>query len=175
MRLCCNVFTSHDHDVGLARLHLGQNDCRRKNPGVLPFGVSACVAPLGRVPTTMQAITEQFVAALADLHRNRESGPLVDMFSEDATLSKVGMPHQDQGKQGAHDFWERYRDVFDAIDATFHRIAGDERVAFLEWTSEGTLKDGSDFSYQGVSVLEAEGDLIDSFRTYYDTAAFVGR
>ncbi len=123
----------------------------------------------------MQAITEQFVAALADLHRNHESGPLVDLFAENATLSKVGMPHQDHGKQGARDFWRRYRGVFDAIDATFQHVAGDDRVTFLEWTSEGTLKDGSDFHYQGVSVLEADGDLIDSFRTYYDTAAFIDR
>jgi ketosteroid isomerase-like protein len=123
----------------------------------------------------MQAITEQFVAALADLHRNREPGPLVDLFAEGATLSKVGMPHQDRGRQGARKFWQRYRDVFDAIDATFQRVANDDRVAFLEWTSEGTLKDGSDFRYQGVSVLEADGDLIDSFRTYYDTAAFIDR
>lgn len=121
----------------------------------------------------MQAITERFVAALTELHRKRESGPLVDLFAEDAKLSKVGMPHEDRGKDGAREFWERYRDVFDSIDATFSRIASDERVAFLEWTSQGTLKDGSDFRYQGVSVLEAEGDLIDAFRTYYDTAAFV--
>jgi ketosteroid isomerase-like protein len=123
----------------------------------------------------MQAMTEQFVAALADLHRNRESGPLVDLFAEDATLSKVGMPHQDEGKQGAREFWQRYRDVFGAIDATFQCVTSDDQVAFLEWTSEGTLRDGSDFRYQGVSVLEAEGDLIDAFRTYYDTAAFVGQ
>ena len=77
------------------------------------------------------------MAALADLHRDRESGPLVDLFAEDAELSEDG-------------------------------------IAFLEWTSHGTLRDGSDFSYQGVSVLEAESDLIDAFRTYYDTAAFVG-
>jgi ketosteroid isomerase-like protein len=85
------------------------------------------------------------------------------------------MPHQDEGKQGAREFWQRYRDVFGAIDATFQCVTSDDQVAFLEWTSEGTLRDGSDFRYQGVSVLEAEGDLIDAFRTYYDTAAFVGQ
>jgi ketosteroid isomerase-like protein len=122
----------------------------------------------------MQPITEQFMAALADLHRDREAGPLVELFAEDAALSKVGMPHSDHGKQGAREFWERYRDVFDAIQATFQRVVSEDRIAFLEWTSEGTLRDGSDFRYQGVSVLEAEGDLIGAFRTYYDTAAFVG-
>lgn len=122
----------------------------------------------------MQAITEQFIAALSDLHRNREVGPLVDLFAEDASLSKVGMPHRDHGKRGARKFWQRYRDVFDAIHASFHCTASSDDVAFLEWTSEGTLRDGKDFRYQGVSVLEAQGDLIDAFRTYYDTAAFLG-
>jgi ketosteroid isomerase-like protein len=121
----------------------------------------------------MQAITDRFTAALADLHRNRDAGPLVDLFSDDAKLSKVGMPHEERGKQGAREFWERYRDVFGDIDATFQSVASGDRVTFLEWISEGTLKDGSDFQYQGVSVLETDGDLIDAFRTYYDTAAFV--
>jgi ketosteroid isomerase-like protein len=123
----------------------------------------------------MASITEQFVSALADLHRNRDPEPLVELFAEDATLGKVGMPHQDQGKRGAREFWQRYREVFDAIDATFLRVASDDRVAFLEWASEGTLRGGSDFRYQGVSVLEADGDRIQSFRTYYDTAAFLGQ
>ncbi len=123
----------------------------------------------------MQPITEKFIAALAELHRNRETERLVDLFAENATLSKVGMPHQEQGKQGAREFWQRYRDVFDAIDANFLHVTSDDQVAFLEWTSEGTLREGSDFRYQGVSVLEADGDLIGSFRTYYDTAAFLGQ
>jgi|SRR5947209_751900 len=123
----------------------------------------------------MQAITEKFMTALADLHRDRESGPLIDLFAEDAELSKVGMPHAEHGKQGAREFWERYRDVFDDIEATFQRVVSEDRIAFLEWTSQGSLRDGTDFRYQGVSVLEAEGDLIDGFRTYYDTAAFVGQ
>jgi hypothetical protein len=37
--------------------------------------------------------------------------------------------------------------------------------------SRGTLTDGTKFSYDGVSVLEASGETVDKFRTYYDTAA----
>lgn len=92
-----------------------------------------------------------------------------------AVTSKVGMPHAEHEKQGAPKSWERYRDVFDDIGATFERVVSEDRIAFLEWTSQGRLRDGSDFRYQGVRVLEAGGDLIDAFRTYYDTAAFVGQ
>lgn len=119
----------------------------------------------------MQKLAQQFVAALDNLHRNREVEPIADLFTDDATLSKVGMPHQEHGKQGARAFWQQYRDVFGSIDASFRHTASGDGIAFLEWTSEGTLSDGTDFRYDGVSVLEAQGETIDAFRTCYDTAA----
>ncbi len=57
-------------------------------------------------------------------------------------------------------------DLFDQIDASFKHTVTDDGIACLEWTSNGTLADGSEFSYDGVSVLEASGDTIDAFRTY---------
>jgi len=118
-------------------------------------------------------MTQQFVAALEELHRHREVGALVALFGDDATLDKAGMPRGERGKEGARTFWEQYRDVFDVVDASFrHRVDGDE-IAFLEWISEGTLRDGTAFSYDGVSVLESHSDTINAFRTYYDTAAFL--
>ena len=118
-------------------------------------------------------MTQQFVAALDRLHHRHEVGPLVELFAEDATLGKVGMPHEERGKDGARVFWKQYRAVFGDIEASFrHRTGGDD-IAFLEWTSKGTLRDGSAFSYDGVSVLESHSDTINAFRTYYDTAAFL--
>ena len=122
---------------------------------------------------TMHDLAERFVNALDRLHRDRDVEPLVDLFDDDATLDKAGLPHGQHGKDGAQSFWQRYRDVFGDIDAEFrHRVTEDD-VAFLEWTSEGTLRDGAAFRYGGVSVLEAKGDKIITFRTYYDTAAFL--
>ena len=121
----------------------------------------------------MHDLTKQFVSALDDLHREKNVEPLVDLFSDDATLNKAGMPHGQHGKDGARAFWEQYREVFDEIDASFHHTVTEDGIAYLEWTSEGTLADGSSFSYDGVSVLESQGDTIDAFRTYYDTAAFL--
>ncbi len=121
----------------------------------------------------MKDMTQQFVAALDQLHHRRDVGALVELFAEDATLDKAGVPHGELGKEGARNFWEQYRAVFDDIEASFrHRIDGDE-IAFLEWTSKGTLRGGTPFSYAGVSVLESHGDSINAFRTYYDTAAFL--
>lgn len=73
----------------------------------------------------------------------------------------------------ARSFWEQYRRVFDQIDATFRHTATDDDLVYLEWTSKGTLRDGTDFRYDGVSVLESQDEKIGAFRTYYDTAAFL--
>lgn len=121
----------------------------------------------------MHDLTKRFLSALDQLHRDRDVEPIVDLFSDDATLNKAGMPHGQRGKDGARTFWKQYRDVFGDIDASFQHTVTDDGIAYLEWTSHGTLADGKDFSYDGVSVLEATGETLDAFRTYYDTAAFL--
>ena len=60
-----------------------------------------------------------------------------------------------------------------SCDADFRHTVTDDELAYLEWTSKGTLHDGTEFSYDGVSVLESRGGAITAFRTYYDTAAFL--
>jgi ketosteroid isomerase-like protein len=43
----------------------------------------------------------------------------------------------------------------------------------LEWISKGALSTSEDIRYQGVSILEMDGERIHRFRTYYDSAAFL--
>lgn len=121
----------------------------------------------------MHDLAQKFVNALDRLHRDRDVDPLVDLFGDDATLNKAGLPHGQRGKDGARAFWQQYRDVFGDIDAAFRHRVTDDDVTFLEWTSEGTLRDGTAFRYDGVSVLEAKDGSVTAFRTYYDTAAFL--
>jgi ketosteroid isomerase-like protein len=121
----------------------------------------------------MEELTSKFVDALAQLHDNGDSGPLAELFADDAILSKAGVPHAQHGRDGATAFWEDYRNVFDTIESTFENTVTEPETAFLEWKSTGTLRDGTDFSYDGVSVLEGDGEAITAFRTYYDTAAFL--
>lgn len=121
----------------------------------------------------MEELTDAFVDALAQLHDNGDAGPLAELFADGATLTKAGVSHEQHGRAGAHAFWEDYRNVFDTIESTFENIVTEPDTAFLEWKSTGTLRDGTDFSYDGVSVLEGDGEAITAFRTYYDTAAFL--
>jgi limonene-1,2-epoxide hydrolase len=123
----------------------------------------------------MHHVAETFIHALEELHRDKKAEALVGLFTEDATLQKVGMPHGERGPDGARTFWEQYRGVFDEIDADFRHVVTDDGITYLEWTSQGTLHGGEEFSYDGVSVLESDGERIAAFRTYYDTAAFLER
>lgn len=43
-------------------------------------------------------------------------------------------------------------------------------VAALEWTTEGT-NDGDTVTYEGVSILEIEGDKVSRFYAYFDPRA----
>lgn len=121
----------------------------------------------------MDELATKFIDALAELHDNRDVEPLLELFGDDVTLSKAGIPHDRHGKDGARSFWQDYRDVFDEIGSTFRCTAVGDDVAFLEWESQGTLRDGADFRYDGVSVIQGSGNAILEFRTYYDTAAFL--
>jgi hypothetical protein len=126
----------------------------------------------------MQDLTERFTQALEVLHTGRTGDALVELFREDATLSKLGDTHEARGPDGARDFWDRYRATFDDVEATFSHVVVGDGVAALEWTSTGTLPDGEAFSYAGVSVLDGSDDdtpLLTGFRTYYDSAAFLER
>lgn len=127
------------------------------------------------MPIVMREITERFVVALGELHRSGDAAQLAELFADDAPLSKVGMPSEQRGKDGARVFWQQYRETFDAVDVSYRNTVLGDGIAVLEWTSWGTLRNGTDFSYDGVSVLEASGADIEAFRTYYDTAAFLGR
>jgi ketosteroid isomerase-like protein len=130
--------------------------------------------PLNEEEELMENLTDKFIDALHRLHADREVEPLVALFAADATLSKLGHQHEEHGPEGARTFWEQYRAVFDDIEATFtHTIAGEDSVA-LEWTSTGSLRGGHPFSYDGISILQGDGEQLHGFRTYYDSAAFVG-
>lgn len=120
----------------------------------------------------MNELTERFIDALHRLHSDADVEPIAALFADDARLSKLGQQNEERGPDGARQFWQAYRDVFDDIEATFTHTVQDQGSTALEWTSTGTLRNGRAFSYEGISVVVGE-EAITHFRTYYDSAAFV--
>ena len=108
---------------------------------------------------------KNFINALKKLESDRDLETICGLFSENA---KVGNVVTDDKNLGAREFWKNYRDNFDTVDSTFHNEIITEATAALEWTTTGTSNGGSEFQYDGVSILEIEGDVITRFHAYFD-------
>ncbi len=111
---------------------------------------------------------QRFVDALARLEENGDLESLLELFSDDAQVSNVASHRTFHGKDGARDFWREYKGMLRQVKSTFRNMieAGD-RVA-LEWTSSGTAHNGAAVDYEGVSIIEWDGDRISRFYAYFD-------
>jgi ketosteroid isomerase-like protein len=108
---------------------------------------------------------QRFVDALARLEESGDVEPLLELFSDDAQVSNVASRRTFHGRDGARDFWREYKGM---LKSTFRNMieAGD-RVA-LEWESSGTAHNGAAVDYEGVSIIEWDGDRISRFYAYFD-------
>ena len=114
----------------------------------------------------------RFIEALGRLEAGRELEPIVRLFAPECEVGNVVSPEKFRGREGAREFWgAKYRDTFGEVRSTFRNVfaAGDR--AALEWTTEGTA---TPVRYDGVSILEIDGEQITRFRAYFD-AGQLGR
>ncbi len=119
-----------------------------------------------------EQVAENFVQALRSLEESRDLEQIVALHAEEAEVGNIVAPEKFHGTQGAREFWTKYRDTFGEVRSTFrNRIITDSRAA-LEWTTEGTSGNGGEkINYEGVSILEIEGDKIKRFRAYFNAGA----
>jgi ketosteroid isomerase-like protein len=116
----------------------------------------------------MADISKTFIDALGRLEANHEVEAIAGLFTADAEIANPLVQYEDGGAEAAKTFWTQYRAAFEEIRSEFRTVTEKDGVAFLEWTSKGSM-DGQAFTYEGVSVLESEGEKIKAFRTYFDT------
>ncbi|HXG84447.1 MAG TPA: nuclear transport factor 2 family protein [Pyrinomonadaceae bacterium] len=109
----------------------------------------------------------KFVEALGKLEAERDLETIVSLFSENCEIGNVVTENKDK-KISPREFWQNYRDNFSEVKSTFQNQIITENCAALEWTTAGTSTEGKDFQYDGVSVLEIEGDKIARFHAYFD-------
>jgi ketosteroid isomerase-like protein len=117
----------------------------------------------------------RFIEALGRLEAERDLETIVRLFAPDCEVGNVVSPEKFRGREGAREFWgAKYRDTFGEVRSTFRNVFATETRAALEWTSEGTASDGSPIRYEGVSILETDGELVTRFCAYFD-AGRLGR
>jgi ketosteroid isomerase-like protein len=111
---------------------------------------------------------QRFVDALAKLEESGELEPLVSLFGEDAHVSNAASRRVFSGRDGARQFWTEYKAMLARVRSTFRNmIEAADRVA-LEWETQGTAHNGAAVNYEGVSIIEWDGDQIRRFYAYFD-------
>ncbi|WP_034357812.1 nuclear transport factor 2 family protein [Deinococcus phoenicis] len=120
----------------------------------------------------MANLTENFMRALQTTEQSGDPAELVALFGEGATLQNLTTQLW-RGQEGARQFWEAYLGNFQTIRSQFTHHSDDGHTGLMEWEATGQLQDGTDIAYRGASVIEHDGQQVGSFRTYYDSAAFV--
>jgi len=112
---------------------------------------------------------------LQQTEQTKDVEPLVALFSEDAEFGNLIQSQPLQGKAAIRMYWQEYLATFGQVHSEFEHVVEGEKLTVLEWTSTGTLPSGKPMSYRGVSILEFQGEQVQRFRTYFDSAAFVPR
>ena len=108
---------------------------------------------------------KQFIDALHKLERDRDLETIVGLFSEDCEIGNVVTEDKDIG---AEKFWSSYRESFGEVESTFRNEIITGGATALEWTTSGTNGEGNEFKYDGVSILEIDGEKITRFQAYFD-------
>lgn len=110
---------------------------------------------------------KKFIDALHKLETERDLDTIVSLFAESCEIGNVVTENKDKAIS-PREFWQNYRDNFGEVKSTFRNEIMTENAAALEWNTTGTSTEGKDFEYDGVSVLEIDGDKITRFHAYFD-------
>ncbi len=121
-----------------------------------------------------QQVANKFIEALHKLEESRDLETISKVFAENAEVGNVVAPEKFNGRDGAREFWTKYRATFGEVHSNFRNIITIDNCAALEWTTEGTTSGGAPVKYEGVSILEIEEDAVTRFRAYFD-AGDLGR
>lgn len=115
-----------------------------------------------------EGVARKFIDALGKLEAERDVETIASVFAETAEVGNIISPEKFQGQAGAREFWTKYRDTFGRVRSEFRNIIATDNHAALEWTTDGTSTNGAPVKYDGVSILEIEGDKVSRFRAYFN-------
>ena len=117
--------------------------------------------------------SQKFMDALQTAEKTRDPGALVALFADDGSVDSIASHELLVGREKIAVFWQAYVQLFRSVSTTFTTVTTTDTISVLEWKSKGELAGGESIAYRGVSLVQFAGGRVRSFRTYYDSAAFV--
>lgn len=126
-------------------------------------------------PNVQSDTARRFMAALSELEQSGDTGPMAQLFTDDAPVESIDGMGPRQGKDGIMALFTTYRDQFEEVATTFTRVTESSSGAALEWRTSATVRDGRHVDYTGMTVIDLDGDRVSGFRTCYDSAALLER
>ena len=116
-------------------------------------------------------VADKFVEGLHKLEESRDVEALAGLYTDEAEVGNVVAPEKFHGQDGARDFWTKYRGTFGEVHSEFRNIFATEDRAALEWHTTGTSTNGDPVDYEGVTLLEIQGDKVTRSRAYFNAGA----
>ena len=110
---------------------------------------------------------ERFVEALKRLEESGDVEGIASLFDENCEIGNVTLTDNFHGAEGARHFWTNYRETLGDVRSEFkNKILSDSTAA----GSAGSrpFERGRAVRYEGVSILEMNGEKITRFFAYFD-------
>lgn len=113
-------------------------------------------------------LADRFIGALEKIESGGDVEEMAGLFADECEIGNVTLSETLHGRDGVEEFWTHYKKTLGDVRSDFrNKIVTDGTMA-LEWTTKGG-KDG-DVEYDGVSILETDGDKITRFFAYFNPA-----
>lgn len=116
---------------------------------------------------------QRFIDALRKLESHSEVDDLAGLYGEDAVCGNVATRTTHTGPDGAREFWAGYRKAFSEMRSDFREAVSGDAAAALEWVTTATRAGGDPVEYEGVTILEFDGDKLARSTAYFDPRAVV--
>lgn len=117
--------------------------------------------------------TSRFMSALQGLEKDGDTGPMAELFTEDAEVLSIDGHGPRSGPEGISALFTQYVEQFETLATTFTQAVEGDGHAALEWRTQATRPGGHEVTYTGVTVIDLDGDKVRGFRTVYDSAALL--
>lgn len=112
-------------------------------------------------------LTERFINALEKLETDGDLETIAGLFDANCEIGNVTLSETFRGPDAARKFWTNYHETLGRVRSKFRNKIVNDKTTALEWRTEGSAND-HEINYEGVSILETNGEKITRFFAYFD-------